>query len=352
MSILTENYPAINSNLSKIGVERAIEDLKRGLPIILESQKNYLIFSVETSDVSFFKGGNLIISRSRAEFLFNRKLDNHINIEGEVSEEFKDKLCSSLKPINGFEVKNIISPDSNVIINLLHISELMPFAYVVEIKDQHINNLQTINVNDIESFAARQAESFYIATKADLVLKDISKSSIIAFRAKYSNKEHFAIVIGKIDEDVAPLVRVHSSCYTGDLLDSLACDCGLQLRTALKMMDQQGGGILIYLLQEGRGIGLINKIRTYNAQSHGFDTVEANHVLGFEDDQRDFDVAAAILKVMKIKEIKLITNNPKKSESLTKLGVHVKENVPIITEFNEHNHHYMQTKINKMGHKI
>ena len=156
--------------------------------------------------------------------------------------------------------------------------------------------------------------------------------------------------IGKIDRNQPTLVRIHSACFTGDVLGSLKCDCGPQLHAATKIINDHGGGLLIYLNQEGRGIGLANKIRAYALQDQGFDTVEANHRLGFEDDERDFQLGAIILKEMRIANIKLITNNPSKISSMSKFNINVAERIPLRVGQNEANLRYLETKVSKSGH--
>jgi GTP cyclohydrolase II len=146
------------------------------------------------------------------------------------------------------------------------------------------------------------------------------------------------------------LVRIHSACFTGDVLGSLKCDCGPQLHAAIKMINDHDGGLLIYLNQEGRGIGIANKIRAYSLQDQGFDTVEANHRLGFEDDERDFQLGAAILKEMRITNIKLITNNPSKISTMDSYDINVVERIPLKVGQTKNNLRYLETKARKSGH--
>jgi len=148
------------------------------------------------------------------------------------------------------------------------------------------------------------------------------------------------------------LSRLHSACFTGDLLGSLKCDCGPQLRGALAQMGAEGAGVLLYLNQEGRGIGLANKMRAYSLQDQGFDTVEANHRLGFEDDERDFRIGAEILKRMGFHSVRLLTNNPAKVARMEEAGIQVVERVPLKVGENRHNHHYLATKAAKSGHLL
>ncbi len=175
---------------------------------------------------------------------------------------------------------------------------------------------------------------------------------IAAFYNNKDDKEHVAVLHGDVcgEEDVP--VRVHSECLTGDVLGSLRCDCRDQLETALRMIAGMDRGILLYMRQEGRGIGLVNKIRAYGLQEHGYDTVEANLALGFRDDEREYSVAAQMLNALHVKSIRLITNNPKKIEDLTKNGIIVSGRIPHVMPTNEYNQFYLETKAVKSGHLI
>ncbi len=175
---------------------------------------------------------------------------------------------------------------------------------------------------------------------------------IVAFWNNRDGKEHVAIIKGDVlgAEDVP--ARLHSECLTGDVIGSLRCDCRDQLEAALRMIGQMDRGIVLYLRQEGRGIGLTNKIRAYSLQDQGLDTVEANLALGFRDDERDYAVAAHMLMSLKVKSIKLITNNPKKIQQLTDHGIEISDRIPHIMEPNEHNLFYLETKAAKSGHMI
>jgi 3,4-dihydroxy 2-butanone 4-phosphate synthase/GTP cyclohydrolase II len=178
---------------------------------------------------------------------------------------------------------------------------------------------------------------------------------IIVYQIQYEAQEPIALVFGDLSADgPPPLVRMHSSCFTGDLIESLRCDCGDQLKLALEAICREGRGVLVYLLQEGRGIGLTQKIRAYSLQEQGLDTVQANHALGFKADMRDYGVGIQILKDLGLKEIRLLTNNPKKTEAFNLRGfdLRVVDQVPIIPPINEHNASYLATKKEKMGHRL
>ena len=180
---------------------------------------------------------------------------------------------------------------------------------------------------------------------------DVSEAGRLhIFRPEDGGEEHYAIEIGKPDRSKPVLTRLHSACFTGDLMGSLKCDCGPQLRAALKYMGEEGHGILLYMNQEGRGIGLANKMRAYALQDQGFDTVEANHRLGFEDDERDFRLGADILRLMGVSAVRLLTNNPRKVDMMNKSGIEVTARVPLHVGENPHNRDYLATKVAKSGH--
>jgi GTP cyclohydrolase II len=175
---------------------------------------------------------------------------------------------------------------------------------------------------------------------------------IVAFENNRDGKEHIAITKGDVIGAADVPVRLHSECLTGDVMGSLRCDCRDQLEAALKMIGKMDRGIVLYLRQEGRGIGLINKIRAYSLQDEGLDTVQANLALGFRDDERDYAVAAHMLMSLKIRSARLITNNPKKIQQLTDYGINVSDRIPHVMQPNEHNRFYLETKVAKSGHMI
>jgi GTP cyclohydrolase II len=203
-----------------------------------------------------------------------------------------------------------------------------------------------ISVEDIERDA-----SVEILARAKLPLDDMPPTQIVAFRASDDGQEHVALVVGAFCGK-PPLVRLHSECLTGDVFGSLKCDCGPQLKEALHIIGANGGGVLLYLRQEGRGIGLANKIRAYALQDRGLDTVEANQRLGFADDERDYGHAAAMLRALGIDTVRLLTNNPGKVEGLEATGIRVAARVPHHMPANPHNADYLATKRKKSGHLL
>ena len=194
--------------------------------------------------------------------------------------------------------------------------------------------------------AARRSSSSPAPGFRSTICRD---TQIVAFRASDDGQEHVALVIGAFG-GAPPLVRLHSECLTGDVFGSLKCDCGPQLKEALRIIGASGGGVLLYLRQEGRGIGLANKLRAYALQDRGLDTVEANRRLGFADDERDYAHAAAMLRALGIDRVRLLTNNPAKVAGLEAAGIAVVERVPHHMPANPHNADYLATKRKKSGH--
>jgi len=195
----------------------------------------------------------------------------------------------------------------------------------------------------------RQQPSLEIVARAKLPLEKMPPSQIVAFRASDDGQEHVALLVGAFGGK-PPLVRLHSECLTGDVFGSLKCDCGPQLREALRIIGAAGGGILLYLRQEGRGIGLANKVRAYSLQDRGLDTVEANRRLGFADDERDYGHAAAMLRALGIDRVRLLTNNPEKVQGLANAGIEDAERVAHQMPANPHKADYLATKRKKSGH--
>ena len=210
----------------------------------------------------------------------------------------------------------------------------------------------TVSLSAILAHRGLSAASLRPVSEARVPLADAEEVRMVAFRPADGGPEQFAILVGEPERQAAPLARLHSECFTGDLLGSLRCDCGDQLRGAIRRMAHEGAGVLLYLAQEGRGIGLANKLRAYMLQDSGLDTVDANHHLGFANDERDFWAAAAMLRQLGIARVRLLTNNPKKITQLQQHGIEVAGRVPHVVEANAHNRGYLLTKARRSGHML
>ena len=211
--------------------------------------------------------------------------------------------------------------------------------------------LRIITIKDLISYRLQRESLVEKGVEADMPTEH-GHFRIIPFRQKSNGLEHVALFKGEWKENEPILVRMHSSCMTGDIFGSKRCDCGEQLHKAMELIEREGKGVVVYLNQEGRGIGLMNKIAAYKLQEQGDDTVDANIHLGFQPDERDYGVGAQILRSLGVSKIRLITNNPVKRVGLEGYGLEIVENVPIIIEPNEYNRRYLETKKNRMGHKL
>ena len=232
-------------------------------------------------------------------------------------------------------------------VKLAKLAGLLPAAVVVPARAAAKAGLSAA---DIFAYDDEIVRTLKIVARARVPLEGAEKTEIVSFRAADGGPEHSAIVIGAPHTAKPVLTRMHSSCFTGDLLGSLKCDCGTQLRGAIDAISKAGGGILLYLAQEGRGIGLINKLRAYRLQDQGFDTIDANERVGFEADERQYGIAARMLELLGYRSVRLLTNNPDKVAGLKAAGVKVAARVPLAFPDNEHNRAYLRTKAHRSGH--
>ena len=212
-------------------------------------------------------------------------------------------------------------------------------------------DLKIISIEDLISYRMKHETLIEEIVQVDMPTK-YGDFKLKAFKQTTTGEEHLALIKGTWDKNDSVLVRVHSSCFTGDIIGSLRCDCGDQLYSSMKMINDAGKGVIIYMNQEGRGIGLLNKLKAYKLQEEGYDTLEANLKLGFKGDARDYGVGAQILRSVGIRKMKLLSNNPKKRTGLIGYGLEIVDTVPIEVECNIHNEKYLSTKKEKMGHNL
>ncbi len=220
---------------------------------------------------------------------------------------------------------------------------------LVKIRDKF--NIKIIAIKDLITYTLERDSIIEKGERVKLPTES-GDFEFIPFRQTSNGIEHAALVKGKWTKDEPVLVRLHSSCFTGDIFGSMRCDCGPQLKKAMSMVEAEGKGVVIYLSQEGRGIGLLNKIKAYKLQDEGMDTVQANIELGFGEDERDYGVGASIMRELGLGKVRLISNNPVKRAGLEGYGIKIVETIPLIIESNPHNKFYLETKANKMGHNL
>ena len=368
----------MNNVTLTVKIERAISELRRGGKLVVSDNNSgisVLLLAAELidnktieelSDLALSRP-NIIVSKNRSNAIGIKNASGPCSILINNSWTLND-LLSLCMPLTGHLIPKIegalIENNQGIVsscILLLRQSRLLPaglMAVISKVSIENINkwvfnkNLINVDVSEIRSYEKIKANNLNMAVKAKVPLSYTENCEIIIFRPKDGGNEHFCLVFGKnrtLTKNNA-LLRIHSQCITGDVLDSLKCDCGQQLKESIKIMAEADEGVLIYLAQEGRDIGLLNKLRAYSLQENGMDTVEANEDLGFNDDERLYYPAKEILSQLNIKSVKLITNNPKKVEHLNNLGINVIKRIPIKINPNKYNEKYLETKKKKSGH--
>jgi len=342
-------------------VARAIDALRRGWPVRIDGTGFLAVETADEASLAAFDArapADLLISGHRAVTL---KLANQreavptgpIRIERGAmtlaeATAVADPALDLSHPLKGpFRATEVeCGRSAGAAIALARRAGLLPALFL---GGEAGEDSVSLTPDDVEGF--ERATSLRIASRARLPTRFAEKAEIVAFRADDDGAEHVALLIGA-PSGRPPLVRLHSECLTGDVLGSLKCDCGPQLDSALKAIAASGWGILLYLRQEGRGIGLVNKLRAYALQDQGFDTVDANLRLGFADDERHYTLAARMLAALAQDEVRLLTNNPRKVEGLEAAGTRVSERVPLKAGGNAHNRDYLETKRRRSGHSL
>jgi GTP cyclohydrolase II len=358
MSIL----PTLSDRLA-----RARTDLRLGLPVVLDDDGGAtLVLAAEgLTDARFaalaaLGRPSLAITRWRAETLRARAYDGDlarlaVPVDATATwvaamADPKDDLNTPMKgPFDS--LRDGEATVARTALLLMKSAWLLPAALILPISGAPPEGLTRLPANETaRALAAPAAHRNVVSGRVPMALAEAGRVHV--FRPDDAGEDHVAVEIGRPPRDTPVLARLHSACFTGDVLGSLKCDCGPQLHTALAEMGREGAGVLLYLNQEGRGIGLANKMRAYSLQDQGFDTVEANHRLGFEDDERDFSIGADLLKRLGFTSVRLMTNNPAKVEMMKAQGVDVVERVPLKAGKNPLNADYLGVKARKSGHLL
>ena len=263
--------------------------------------------------------------------------------EGVLRRSGHTEATVDLARLAGFEPAGVLVEIMNDDGTMARLPELKAIAKKFDLK--------IISIKDLISYRLQTETLIKEVVRVHMPTKH-GDFELVAFKQTNTDETHLALIKGEWEIDEPVLVRVHSSCFTGDILHSLRCDCGDQLEAAMEMVEAAGKGVVLYMNQEGRGIGLLNKLKAYKLQEEGKDTVEANLALGFKNDQRDYGVGAQILRYLGVSKMKLMSNNPRKRAGIMGYGLEIVENVPIEIKPNKHNEFYLQTKRDKLGHEI
>jgi len=353
-------YPALGDD---VAVERCIYELRRGRPVALCDHGNtWLIMAAEVFSA---EGVSALADWAEAEpfLIISRQLAFFHGLQVESDDDILIYSLSHLDADGCFDILGIVRHLHNVsmeslggdsnhkngakAVALVKTAELLPAAIMIPCRKRpdELASIQWQQVRNILEGVG--IEPCAVQARVPMEAGD---AQVLAFRSHWPGRDHLAVIVGQPDFSGSVLVRMHSECFTGDLLGSLRCDCGEQLRGSIAVIEREGGGILLYLSQEGRGIGLINKLKAYNIQDRGIDTVDANVALGFRPDERNFSVGAAILRHIGVDAVRLLTNNPLKVTALRESGINIVERVPHRFAANEHNAGYLSAKAKKAGH--
>jgi GTP cyclohydrolase II len=359
----------INGNPAALAFDRAVDELRRGRAVhVTDGASGLVVAAIETVQSPLFErlvaagGGQaaMLVTAERAHAAgLSHQLSGAVSVAFPASTELAGLRAlagvAGMVPVDGavFDVDATPpnAPLAAASFQLAKAGRLVPALIGFDAASTSLPGVLTIAVSDVAHHAPRFGHhALQLLSRARVPLADALECEIAVFRDEHSLGEHVAVVIGTPDPASAVPVRLHSACLTGDLLGSLRCDCGEQLRTAVARIEALGGGVLLYLDQEGRGIGLPNKLRAYVLQDGGLDTVDADRHLGFRADERSYDVAAALLMELGITRIRLLTNNPQKITALRDHGIDVTGRLPLVTTSNTHNERYLRAKHERAGH--
>ncbi len=353
-------------------VHRAIAEARRGVPVVLAARQPLIIAPAETVgaeglrliDLLSSGGASLLLAPSRAAAVLRHEVEAAAPvvalklarplIDTETLRRAADPTMEQILP----EFSPVAPPAAALAaLTLGKLARLLPAMVAAPVRPGWASlpagaDLLAVPADDLLAYPQLLAASLSKVAEVAVPLDAAPDARLIAFRALDQGIEHMAILVGDPAAQAAPLVRVHSECFTGDLLGSLRCDCGPQLQGAIARMAAEGAGVVLYLSQEGRGIGLINKLRAYTLQDNGLDTVDANRALGWQADERNFHIAAAMLQALQMRRIRLLTNNPEKLASLAACGIEVTERVPHAFAPNGVNDAYLSTKAARFGHLL
>ena len=354
-------------------IRRALIDLRRGEPVhVTHPAGAMLVLALENLSDGLMARARSLAS-GEARLLMTRHRARAIGMETAPGEDLAVPLdtddgvatavtlAGDLTTRSAEPVARNARADEQAALDLARQATLLPALIALDTHDDDralvddIRNgeILSVDVADIHAAGIENARQPERISEAQVPLADSEQSRFILYREADGLLEHVALMVGDPDHwPDTPALRMHSACLTGDLFGSLRCDCGEQLRSAVGTIADEGGGILLYLAQEGRGIGLANKLRAYGLQDTGLDTVDADRLLGFGADERRYEVAAAMLDDLGISRVRLMTNNPRKVDALTQAGVVVMERVPLTTGLNAHNEQYLTTKAGKLGHMM
>lgn len=374
--------PASREPVSLLAVDRAVADLRRGCLVAIRAGGGDAALALATEALTeegleqlrrISQGTvNLAITARRAEVLGLTTGEASVVILSPPDTVTAEALCDLSDPLAGLPEVFSEKPDftlvdaatygcENAAVGLAKVARLLPAALIAHIEDPDAADLAAwagrhdfllVDAGDVFQYEHTAARTLRMVSEARVPLAGAENTRILSFRPIDGGLEHLAIVIGEPDWNAPVLTRLHSECFTGDLLGSLRCDCGEQLRAAIEAIGVAGSGVLLYLAQEGRGIGLVNKLRAYELQDQGFDTIEANEQLGYDADERVYLPAAQMLRYLGAERVRLLTNNPDKVAALAGCGVEVAERVPHSFPSNAHNEAYLRTKRVKSGHLI